>query len=266
MLRPLEDGRIMYYKNKTAQSSRLRTHSQISMIIYEVFIKLLLAHIIGDFFLQSDDFCKRKLKNGVKSPELYLHSLIIFTLSWIALCSWNAWGIAIIVGASHLIIDTIKCLIKKDNLYSFAVDQLLHCMVISAIAFMCSIKWTSYITLHESFSVNQIIVITIAFLLCSKPANILTKYILKLYNINNPSENDSSIKFHSGALIGTLERWLIVVFVLLGHFEAIGFLLAAKSLIRFKDTETIKTEYVLLGTLISVTIAVACSLIIRIYM
>ena len=103
-------------------------------MIFEVFIKLLLAHIIGDFFLQSDDFCKRKLKNGVKSPELYLHSLIIFTLSWIALFSWNAWGIAIIAGASHLIIDTIKCLIKKDNLYSFAADQLLHCLVIFAIA------------------------------------------------------------------------------------------------------------------------------------
>lgn len=234
------------------------------MIIFEVFIKLLLAHIIGDFFLQSDDFCKRKLEKGVKGPELYVHSFIIFVLSYIALFNWNAWCIAIIIGASHLIIDTLKCLIKKDNLYSFAVDQLLHCIVISAIAFVCSIKWTYYITLHESFSVNQIIVITIAFLLCSKPANILIKYILRLYNINSPSDNNSSTKLHSGALIGTLERWLIIVFVLLGHFEAIGFLLAAKSLIRFKDSETLKTEYVLLGTLISVTIAVACSLLTKV--
>lgn len=233
-------------------------------MIFEVFIKLLLAHIIGDFFLQSDDFCKRKLEKGVKGPELYVHSFIIFVLSYIALFNWNAWGVAIIIGASHLIIDTIKCLIKKDNLYSFAADQLLHCLVIFAIAFVCSTKWISYITLHESFFVNQIIVITIAFLFCAKPANILTKYILKLYNINNPSDNNSSTKFHSGALIGTLERWLIIVFVLLGHFEAIGFLLAAKSLIRFKDSETLKTEYVLLGTLISVTIAVACSLITKV--
>ncbi len=234
------------------------------MIIFEVFIKLLLAHIIGDFFLQSDDFCKRKLEKGVKDPELYVHSFIIFILSYIAMLNWNAWCIAIIVGASHLIIDTIKCLIKKDNLYSFVADQLSHCLVIFAIAFVCSTKWIPYITLHESLFVNQIIVITIAFLLCAKPANILTKYILRLYNINNPFDNNFSSKLHSGALIGTLERWLIIVFVLLGHFEAIGFLLAAKSLIRFKDSETLKTEYVLLGTLISVTIAVACSLLTKV--
>lgn len=235
------------------------------MIIFEVFIKLLLAHIIGDFFLQSDDFCKRKLKNGVKGYELYIHSLIIFVLSWMVLHDLNAWCIAIIVATSHLIIDTIKCLIKKDGLFSFTIDQLSHLAVIAIISYLCSTEWESYVTLHEAFIVNKIIVMAITFLLCSKPANILTKYILRLYNINNPSDNDSSIKFHSGALIGTLERWLIIVFVMLGHFETIGFLLAAKSLIRFKDSQTLETEYVLLGTLISVSIAVACSLITRIY-
>lgn len=232
------------------------------MTILEIFIKQLLAHIIGDFFLQSDSFCENKLKNGVKSPELYLHSLIIFVLSWIALFSWNAWRIAIIVSASHLIIDTLKCLMKRNNLCSFTIDQLSHFVVIAIISYLGSTEWKSYVTLHYSLPVVNIIAIITSFLLCAKPANILIKYILEQYHVES-SNNDN---YHSGALIGTLERWLILVFVIFGHYEAIGFLLAAKSLIRFKDSETLKTEYVLLGTLISVTIAVACSLIIRIYM
>ena len=147
------------------------------MIIFEVFIKLLLVHIICDFFLQSDDFCNRKLKNGVKGYELYVHSLIIFVLSWIVLHDLNAWCIAIIVATSHLIIDTIKCLIKKDSLNSFTIDQLSHLAVIAIVSYLCSTEWNSFITLHESLIVNKIIVMAITFLLCAKPVNILTKYI-----------------------------------------------------------------------------------------
>lgn len=149
---------------------------------------------------------------------------------------------------------------KRNNLCSFTIDQLSHFVVIAIISYLCSTEWRSYVTLHLSLSVVNIISIITIFLICAKPANILTKYILEQYHVES-SNNDN---YHSGALIGTLERWLILVFVVFSHYEAIGFLLAAKSLIRFKDHETIKSEYVLLGTLISVTIAVACSLIISI--
>ena len=55
-----------------------------------------------------------------------------------------------------------------------------------------------------------------------------------------------------------------MTFILLGSYEAIGFLMAAKSIFRFgelKDKNEIKrTEYVLLGTLMSFTIAVVVAL------
>jgi len=53
-----------------------------------------------------------------------------------------------------------------------------------------------------------------------------------------------------------LERMLVLLFVFLCQIEAIGFLLAAKSILRFKDTATAKTEYVLVGTLLSYGIAI----------
>jgi hypothetical protein len=40
------------------------------------------------------------------------------------------------------------------------------------------------------------------------------------------------------------------------HYEALGLLIAAKSIIRFSEKDTEKTEYVLAGTLMSIFIAV----------
>lgn len=63
----------------------------------------------------------------------------------------------------------------------------------------------------------------------------------------------------AGEWIGYIERVLILTFVITGNIEAVGFLLAAKSVFRFGDLNKVKeikiTEYVLLGTLASFTIA-----------
>lgn len=65
-----------------------------------------------------------------------------------------------------------------------------------------------------------------------------------------------------GATIGILERILVVVFVLTGSEAAIGFVVAAKTLARFRlldDREF--AEYYLLGTLASVAVAIVTGLI-----
>ena len=60
--------------------------------------------------------------------------------------------------------------------------------------------------------------------------------------------------------IGILERILVFVFVILNHWEAVGFLITAKSVFRFGDLKESKhrklTEYILIGTLISFGIAI----------
>lgn len=75
---------------------------------------------------------------------------------------------------------------------------------------------------------------------------------------------DDSSTFHAGKLIGTLERWLILVFILLGRYEVIGFLIAAKSIIRFGNDNRNETEYFLAGTLLSIAIAVGCGLLLKV--
>jgi len=65
-----------------------------------------------------------------------------------------------------------------------------------------------------------------------------------------------------GATIGMLERVLVVVFVLTGTDVAIGFVVAAKTLARFKllDDRAF-AEYYLLGTLASVGVAIVSALV-----
>ena len=65
-----------------------------------------------------------------------------------------------------------------------------------------------------------------------------------------------------GSTIGVLERILIVVFVLTGTDVAIGFVVAAKTLARFRllDDRAF-AEYYLLGTLASVSVAIITALI-----
>ena len=98
----------------------------------------------------------------------------------------------------------------------------------------------------------------LAVLLCIKPANVLIKLVLKRYQIGETLSCEN-IK-NAGALIGNLERILTIIFVIIGRYEAIGFIIAAKSILRFKDTDTAKTEYVLAGTFLSFGIALLCGL------
>jgi uncharacterized protein DUF3307 len=65
-----------------------------------------------------------------------------------------------------------------------------------------------------------------------------------------------------GATIGVLERLLIVTFVLTGSTVAIGFVIAAKTLARFKQLDDRGfAEYYLLGTLASVGVALGTALL-----
>ena len=85
--------------------------------------------------------------------------------------------------------------------------------------------------------------------------------MLRHYSANMP-ENDVAEEFNAGALIGNLERWLILAFVLMQRYEALGLLIAAKSIIRFGDSQTRKSEYVLAGTLLSIFIAIVAGLMV----
>jgi hypothetical protein len=95
--------------------------------------------------------------------------------------------------------------------------------------------------------------------LCLKPSNIIIREALAKWFGNKEEINDKLEE--AGRLIGHVERILILSFVLMNQFVAIGFLLTAKSILRFREAEAGKmSEYVLLGTLLSFSIAIIIGL------
>lgn len=73
-----------------------------------IFIKLILAHLLGDFILQPNSWVADKEHYKLKSKFLYLHVLIHTVLSMVFLWDLKLWWVAVLVGISHFIIDAAK--------------------------------------------------------------------------------------------------------------------------------------------------------------
>ena len=225
-------------------------------MIIELFLSLVLAHLVADFVLQTGKSCTDKKERHWESPHHYVHALIVFGLAWLVswdVCFW--WG-ALAIGVAHLAIDMWKSY-RDDKVTWFALDQVLHLLVIAGVAY----GWSGCYDWSLPFGIELwYVAAAVALIVCWKPANIFIKLMLKHYSVNMPAEKESG--FNAGALIGTIERWLILLFVCLGRYDALGLLIAAKSIIRFSEKDTAKTEYVLAGTLLSIFIAVLAGMMV----
>ena len=227
-----------------------------------LFVSLLLAHLVGDFVLQTDSLCKQNREKKAGSWFLYVHAIVISLLSLLALWNIRLWCVALSIGTSHLLIDLGKTYLKKDDVWVFVFDQILHILILLIATWLCvnQLCWTTPDWLTSP--VQKVGSFVAAALLCWKPANLFIKEILKYNQVSFPADDSST--FHAGKLIGTIERWLILAFILLGRYEVIGFLIAAKSIIRFGNDNRNETEYFLAGTLLSIAIAVGCGLFLRV--
>lgn len=227
----------------------------------ELFVNLLLAHVLGDFYCQTDKWCDAKRNKKFKSCFLYVHPIIIGVLSWLLVWNWTFAICALILMVSHLVIDAVKCFVK-DSLFSFLVDQVLHIAVLIAVSSLWTgAYWWSAPDWFCCFGQSVPLVLT-GVLILGKPANIFIKRTLEQYKITETGKAENEASNKVGSLIGTLERLLAFIFILIGEVSAVGFLLAAKSILRFRDSDTVKTEYVLAGTLLSFGIAVIVGLVI----
>ena len=226
-----------------------------------LFVNLLLAHIVGDFVLQTDSLCKQKREKKARSWFLYVHAIVISLLSLLVLWDNRLWYLALAIGVSHLLVDLCKAFVKKDDVWVFVIDQTIHLLILVIVAWLGANQFGWTVPDWLTAPVQKAASITVAALICWKPANIFIKEILKYNRVSFPADDSST--FHAGKMIGTIERWLILVFILLNRYEVIGFLIAAKSIIRFGNDNRDETEYFLAGTLLSIAIAVGCGLLLK---
>lgn len=222
-------------------------------MIAKLLILQLLAHLVSDFYLQTENSCKSKADNAFKSRHLYFHALITFACAWLFSLNVGYWWAALLIAVLHLVIDGLKS-VFKDKRGAFFIDQLLHLAVIVAVVLI--FNNIGEVSFPSWLPETEILLWIVAFVFCLRPANFIIQNIFKDARISIPESGKENSLPNAGRVIGNVERMLTLVFVMLGQFEAIGFLLAAKSLLRFRETDTVKSEYVLVGTLLSFGFAI----------
>lgn len=224
-----------------------------------ILIKLIAAHLTGDFLVQNNRMCSDKFSKSAtaKYNSLILHALIQSVLAYVFVAQWNCWIIPVVIGVSHFIIDYVKTMTKKD-LISLVWDQLAHFCVIFGLWWLVFARMPQIDVTDEIFSSNFWLVVT-AYIAVLAPTSILIKSFIE-FEKWIPSDAASQGLPNAGKWIGYLERILILTFIFTDNIEGIGFLLAAKSVLRFGELNKAKdikiTEYVLIGTFASFTIAI----------
>ncbi|MDX5338801.1 MAG: DUF3307 domain-containing protein [Cyclobacteriaceae bacterium] len=221
--------------------------------------QIFFAHFVGDFLLQPTAWVKDKEKKKAKSLKFYLHLLVhsILILSFLGFGSWVLVALLILF---HGAIDLTKVYFQKPTtkLFWFFLDQILHLLSILFLWWYFnspnfSLKWDPTFWIYGT-----------SLILITQVAGIAIQVSMSNWSKNLDLSQESSLK-NAGKYIGMLERLFVFSFVILGEWQAIGFLLAAKSVFRFGDLRKAKdrklTEYILIGTLLSFGISMTVGLL-----
>ncbi len=234
-------------------------------------IRLLLAHIISDFVLQSQKMVQNK---KWFSKYMLLHIGVVFAST---LLLSGLWYVSAGIALLHWLIDSIKVQLQsrtaiKPNIL-FVIEQLFHLLIITTV-------WFWYFNLFDQICMTvslpfvnyKLSLLLLAYAWIYYPVGSLIKFAMQSithsksitqHSLPTTSAEEEKVE-HGGKLIGQFERIIILTLVLLNQYEAIGFLITGKSIIRFADhNSNLRSEYVLVGTMMSYAIALVTGVIVN---
>lgn len=232
-----------------------------------IFTAYLLMHLLGDFIFQTSGLSRKK-ENSYRF--VLLHAMIYslsFLMSLPFLALPGVWlPHIILLCVLHLMVDTVKYQAQKryrqrqvavspEGPGPYLIDQAVHLLILFIMALnapdagpLATAPWVNRLLAMLSWDGSLLLAWSCMVVAVWKPANITVKQIVGPYKPDEPE----GAKKNAGAMIGTMERLIMALFLGLGQYAAIGLVLTAKSVARFdmlKDKQF--SEYYLLGTLLS---------------
>ena len=241
---------------------------------------MILFHTLADFYFQSKRLsCAKRESMG----WMLLHCLIYMAAVFIASYALGFLSVAVsgifaaALGISHFVVDSVKQAVNrkwktpKAILLAFVTGQTLHIAFLIA-AILCVMPYVSaapWVALIPDFAkYNKGLHLLTALLIGYTPTAILVKLVLDILPVqendgvaSDAITNPDSADAGGGRLIGILEREIMILLVFWQQFAAIGFIMAAKSIARYKQLEQQPfAEKYLVGTLTSVFMALLISL------
>lgn len=244
-----------------------------------ILVRLLIAHCLTDFFLQPNKWVQGKRKHLWKSNYLWYHGLLTGAVAWLFLADWNLWWIVLFITTTHLLTDGYKLQAERkwgSGIAPFLIDQAVHFLFL-LISWLWIINgWHKLNELIQHYLPDyRLLIRVLGYLLMMGPVGYVIHFLTRKWQADlNPED---SLK-DAGKWIGILERVLTLTFVFTNQFGAIGFLITAKSVLRVIDkpdkptgeptltkpfSSRKRTEYVLIGTFLSFSIAIFTGLLIN---
>jgi len=208
----------------------------------ETFALLLLAHAAADFLLQT-----RRMALNKRDPlQLLLHALVVLLTAQLALGQFAAWPL-LALAAAHAAIDAVKARLPA-TLTTFLADQAAHLATLVATAALAPGLFATGLWAAAPWTPGAAALLAGAILATTAGGYAMASLMSRFTTDDLPRGLADG-----GRVIGLLERGLIFVLVLVNQPAGIGFLIAAKSILRF-DTASHNQkagEYVIIGTLAS---------------
>lgn len=215
----------------------------------ETFVALLLAHVLADFLFQSNWMVQNKARlSGLATHGAVVALTLISStgglhpaLLWLCLI--------------HLGIDLAKTR-ATQNLTAFLIDQAAHLVTLIALALWQPQIWLTGFWAAQHHAIPTLMAVTGFGLIAVQAGGFAIGLLMQPFARHSPKGLPSG-----GRIIGQLERGLIFAMVLLGQMQAIGLLIAAKSILRFGSVKDDRaaSEYVIIGTLASIAWALAAA-------
>lgn len=207
------------------------------------FTALLFAHVLADFVLQPDVMVRDKRKPGMQ----LLHSLIVLATAQLATGRYDAPEL-FVLAAAHMIIDAIKTYGAFNRFSGFLGDQAAHVISLGIIAYLAPDLWQ-----NGAYAGQPWLLPLMAIATGGITAIYGGQYAVGILMRPHGNRIRNNGLREGGRLIGALERGLIFTLICLNQPLGVGFLIAAKSILRFgtasRDQRT--AEYVIIGTLAS---------------
>ena len=222
-----------------------------------VLMKLLLSHLIADFLLQKDLSIKKKKEKKGSSRWLYMHDGVAGLLAYVFVAQWSELWILPVVALSHMAIDSVRYM-KEDSLLWFSLDQMAHVLVMLLVWYFLLPSDTFGQAGYMLADAKIWILLTAYFLILFPAGSFIGKATERWKKEIEPSNYEGLEK--AGLWIGRMERFLILTFILDHEYSLVGLLIASKSILRF-NADRKAGEYILIGTLASLTISVGVGLI-----
>jgi hypothetical protein len=218
------------------------------------FIAILTAHLLGDFILQPAWMIERKRQVLI----LALHAAVVAMASYLLLGTFHS-AILLVIFLTHFCFDAIKIYLLSNSLGPFLSDQFMHLAVLVGLAVYfpdASSNGWWMVSLPPDLSKWYFasLAVVSGLILCVPAGGILIAKLIEIFAAEIRDSNLTGLK-QGGLYIGWLERILVMLLLLIDQPNGIGFLIAAKSILRFgeiKDASQRKVaEYIIIGTFLS---------------